>query len=97
MSTEQATISYHDPCSIAEGVVYAVAEIYEIDPVNLPPLGKYIDRDALNKMFCTTDTIRKRTGQITFLYGELLITVCVQAEGSLSIEATCDAQITSED
>ncbi|MCU4975984.1 hypothetical protein OB955_25245 [Halobacteria archaeon AArc-m2/3/4] len=54
-------------------VVSAVAEASGADPLELPPLGRAIDPDALNELF--TGRSESTVAEVTFQYADYDVTV----------------------
>jgi len=54
-------VTLDEPDSVANGVVYALADILDEDPLTLPPLGETVDTDALTKIF---DTVGGATSNV---------------------------------
>ncbi|THE65921.1 hypothetical protein D8Y22_05205 [Salinadaptatus halalkaliphilus] len=63
---ERTVVTTHD--TVCERIVTAVAELEDVDPVELPPLFDVVDPDALSTIFRSTTTSGPRTGQVSFPY-----------------------------
>lgn len=81
MSQVQTVIS--ESRSVSEGVVEAVSEAEDVDPISLTPLYEVIDPDALDKLFASTPTDNQRGGTITFSYSGYEVTVA--SDGHISV------------
>jgi len=69
---------------VSEAVVYAVAELTQTDPLNLPPLYTVLDPDALNHLFgFETDTRPQTETSISFQYADT--TVRVMERGTIAV------------
>ena len=53
----------------SEAVVRAVADVRNLDPIDLPPLHGVIDPDALDALFADTIAGSSREGRLVFEYG----------------------------
>jgi hypothetical protein len=61
---------------VSEAVVYAVAELTQTDPLNLPPLYTVLDPDALNHLFSVATGTRPQTEtSVSFEYAGNLVQV----------------------
>ncbi|OIB59197.1 HalOD1 output domain-containing protein [Natrialba sp. SSL1] len=67
-------------------IVEAVAAHEQCDVTDLPPLYNAVEPDAVCKLFASTATHNRPTGQVTFTYCEHRVTV--DASGSVSVEPT---------
>jgi hypothetical protein len=75
----------HGTRSPSEAVIDAVAVARECDPVELPPLARSIDVDALGSIFAPTlRGIRRSTGSVTFEYAGFVVTV--RSHGTVEID-----------
>lgn len=61
--------------SVSLRVVEAVATLYDVDSTDLDPLYSVIDPDALDALFAPTQADRRLTGEVTFQYENLVISV----------------------
>lgn len=62
------------PDSVADSIVYGVAEILDEDPVTLPPLGSVVDTDSLNRMFYSMENSESNISA-SFEYSGFVVTV----------------------
>lgn len=68
--------------NITSTVVEKVAEVEDVDPLELtPPLYEVIDSDALERLFAANQAVR----QVVFKYNDY--NVNISAEGSVSVES----------
>lgn len=74
--------------SISHGVVTAVADAKDVDPVDLRPLHDVIDPDALEALFDETDGSRLRTGHVAFDYEGFLVQV--EDDGAVTVTEQVD-------
>ena len=60
--------------SVTDAVIYGIADIREMDPIELPPLGNIVDTDALGNIFRPdTDTPSDLT--VTFEYSGFIVSI----------------------
>lgn len=71
------------PDSVADAVVFSVAEILDQDPLSLPPLGQVVDTDSLANIFRSTGSSQS-DASISFAYSGFVVTV--QSSGRISFE-----------
>lgn len=66
--------TFDRPDSVADSIVYGVAEILDEDPITLPPLGSAVDTDSLNRMFHSIDDPESGISA-SFEYSGFVVTV----------------------
>lgn len=67
-------VSLEEPDSVADAVIYGVAEIRDRDPIELPPLGNVVDTDSLTTIFHSAGD-SDATVAVTFEYSGFVVTV----------------------
>lgn len=71
---------------VSEAVVSAVSHASDRDPLEVPPLQRTIDTDALDSMFARTAVGGSRcVGELTFEYAGYLVTV--RSHGTVEVES----------
>ncbi len=81
----RAQISTAHAGTVSDEVVKKLAEIEDVDPLELtPPLYQVVDPDALDQILAATPTAGRMDGQVTFPYKGYEVTVC--GDGYVSIE-----------
>ena len=70
-----------DTDEVHERIVTGVAALEGTDPVELPPLFNAIDPDALAAVFATTQSGRRRSGSVEFMYVDHLVHVSFDEAG----------------
>lgn len=80
----QATINTASDGDVSVEVIERVAEVEDVDSIELPHLYEVIDPDALDQVFATTPTGGREGGQLTFSYHGYEITV--SSDGYVSVE-----------
>lgn len=83
-SVDQATTNTASDGTVSVEVVERVADIEDVDPIELPRLYEVINPDALDQVFATTPTAGREGGQVTFSYHGYEITV--SSDGDVSVE-----------
>lgn len=76
-------ISFDGPDSVADAVVYSVADILDQDPISLPPLGQAVETDSLTKIFHAADDSGSDVS-VSFEYSNFVVTV--QSSGRITFE-----------
>lgn len=80
----QATTNTAPDGSVSVEVIERVADVEDVDPVELPRLYEVIGPDALDQIFATTPTADREGGQVIFSYHGYEITV--SSDGYVSVE-----------
>ena len=70
--------------SIVEAIVTAVAAIRNVQPTELPPLGRSFDVGLLERLFDARVQEAADGGHVTFTYAD--VTVTVELDGILQFE-----------
>lgn len=76
-------ISLDEPDSVADAVVYSVADILDQDPISLPPLGQVVDTDSLTNIFNSAGDSDSDVS-VSFEYSGFVVTV--QSSGRITFE-----------
>lgn len=81
-STNTYTLSFDpdDPDCVLTSVVQAVAELSDTDPLQLEPLGSYIDMDELGRTIQLQQHGAVRIEQVTFPFEDHRVTITEDAE-----------------
>ena len=82
MNHEIASNEMPDPDAMCHRVIEAVAEAKGVDPLDLPPLYKFVDPCALERVFAPTRTSPRATGRVTFEMDGC--EVVVESDGSVN-------------
>ena len=70
----------------SEAVISVVAHASGDDPLNMPPIFRVVDPDALDSIFPTTDTGARRPGTaVTFRYLDFEVTV--HSQGAVDLRS----------
>lgn len=77
-----------DTRSISELVVEAVAEVAEVDPLELPPLHSSLDPDALDRLFGRKLNGQPRDTDFTITFRMSDRTVTVVRDGAIHVTTT---------
>jgi len=70
--------------NVTEVVVRSVAVIHNVEPTELPPLGRVVDLDAISAMVGAGSRRVAAGAQVTFVYEDLEITI--GSEGDVWLE-----------
>lgn len=93
MSQSQSVRQHAQNEPISTTVVDAVADFHDVDPVEVPPLYRAIDPDALNSLFGRSPLGGNRfEGRITFELAECEVEV--QSDRTVSVSAL-DVEVAS--
>ena len=72
---EDATYRIRDDESITIGLVTAVANALDCDPMEIDPLYETVDPDALESLFTSRRSGGERVGTLTFPFNDCLVTL----------------------
>ncbi|WP_158237462.1 HalOD1 output domain-containing protein [Halegenticoccus soli] len=76
---------WHGDRSVSSAVVWMVAEIEGVDPIELNPLHDCVDPDALDRLLAPTRGGTRRTGaHVSFIYSGYHVTVYGDGEIAVS-------------
>ena len=75
-----------DPASgsAVEAIVGAVSRIQNVEPTELPPLGRSIDVELLERLTDPSVAAEAESGHLTFSYAD--VTVTVDLDGTVRFE-----------
>lgn len=73
--------------SATVAVLEAVADAENADALDLPPLYRAVETDALEAIFQPTPDGGTRSGRVEFTYHGYLVTVDCGADGTATVEA----------
>ena len=84
-STEEHTVTFEPGSeSLVEVVVTSVARMRDVEPNELPPLGRSFDVELLERLVRPAVRGRAESGHVTFPYAGVLVTVDI--EGAIRFE-----------
>jgi len=72
-----------DDAALSIAVIEAVASVSGRDPIEIEPLNRYVDPDALDEIFERTDAAASVRGRISFPLEEYL--VVVHSDGEIQV------------
>lgn len=76
--------------SVSVDIIQTIAEQKGVDPDALPPLYDYINPDALDSLFESTQATNRHSGHLKFSYAGHLITVSFDQDRTIIVTEESD-------